>query len=194
MILREAAESRRLATSIHEHFADLTDPRRREPTWPLIDMIVMALCAVICGADDFVAIARWAKTKRNFLSRFINVSKGTPSHDRFNAVFGALRPGEFEKCLLSWITALHQISDGQLIAIDGKTLRDTLRSHEQAIHLLSLLDQKTGCVLSQTRVDAKTNEAKAALALLKNLVPKGRVITGDAIFCQREVCQQIIDE
>ena len=195
MILREAAESRRLATSIHEHFADLTDPRRREPVWPLIDMIVMALCAVICGADDFVAIARWAKTKRNFLSRFINVSKGTPSHDRFNAVFGALRPGEFEKCLLSWITALHQISDGQLIAIDGKTLRRSYdaASSKAAIHMVSAWATANQISLGQVVVDEKSNEITAIPKLLELLELSGSLVTIDAMGCQTEIAARIVD-
>ena len=84
-------------------------------------------------------------------------------------------------------------TSSEAVAMDGKTLCQTLQPHERAVHLLSLLDQRTGCTLSQSRVDAKTNEHKAALELLKSLVLEGRVITGDAMFCQREVCQQIRD-
>jgi hypothetical protein len=103
------------AAILQEHFAELTDPRRREGTYPLINIVVIAVCAVICGADDFVAIARWGRTKRDWLAKFLDLSAGIPSHDRFNAVLALLRPAEFEKCLLSWITALHEITGGQII-------------------------------------------------------------------------------
>ena len=101
------------SASIERHFADVTDPRRRAGTYPLINFLVIAVCAVLCGADDFVAIAQWAETKKDWLAKFLDMSEGVPSHDRFNAIMGALRPPEFEKCLLSWITALHEVTDGQ---------------------------------------------------------------------------------
>jgi hypothetical protein len=127
------------SASLRVHFAELTDPRRREVTYPLINVIVIGICAVISGADDFVAMAEFGRVKRKFLEQFLDLSAGIPSHDRFNAIFAALKPEEFEKCLLSWITALHQVTAGQVIAIDGKTLR---RSFDQAngksaIHMVS---------------------------------------------------------
>src|SRR6516165_2755029 len=81
---------------IRDHFADLTDPRRREVTHPLINVVTIAICAVICGADDFVAIADFGKARRDWLARFLDLTNGIPSHDRFNAIFAALKPGEFE--------------------------------------------------------------------------------------------------
>ena len=114
---------------IENHFAELTDPRRREVTYPLLNVVTIAICAVICGADDFVAIAKFGRTKRDWLARFLDLRSGIPSHDRFNAILAAIKPAEFEKCLLSWISALHDITDGQVIAIDGKTLR---RSYDAA--------------------------------------------------------------
>ena len=96
------AKSRRL----EEHFAELTDPRRRKVTYPLINIVVIAVCAVICGADDFVAIAEFGRKRYSWFARFLDLRGGIPSHDRFNAIFAAIKPTEFEKCLLSWITAL----------------------------------------------------------------------------------------
>jgi len=109
----------------------------------------------------------------------------------------ALSPTHFEQVLADWAKHCLGVSSEDLleaVAMDGKTLCGTFQTHERAVHLLSLLDQRTGCVLSQSRVDAKTNEHKGALELLKTLVLKGRVITGDAMFCQRDVCQQIRDD
>ena len=114
-----------LSARIGKHFASLTDPRRGKVTYPLINIVTIALCATIAGADDFVAIAGWARQKQDWLAQFLDLSNGIPSHDRFNAIFAALNPGEFEACLLSWITALHEITDGQVIAIDGKTMRQS---------------------------------------------------------------------
>ena len=111
------------SAALEEHFAELTDPRRREGTYPLVNIVVMSLCAVISGADDFVAIADWSESKKAWLGKFLDMSAGVPSHDRFNAILGALRPAEFEKCLLSWITTLQDITDGQVVAIDGKGLQ-----------------------------------------------------------------------
>ena len=109
---------------IQDHFVELTDPRHRKVTYPLINIVTIAVCAVICGADDFVSIADYGCKKRKWLGQFLDLSAGIPSHDRFNAILGAIKPAEFEKCLLSWITALHEITSGQLVAIDGKTLDD----------------------------------------------------------------------
>ena len=138
--------ARNVTAGIQEHFADLTDPRRRKVIYPLINIVTIALCAVISGADDFVSIALWARTKKEWLAKFLDLSAGIPSHDRFNAVLAAIKPAEFQQCLLSWITALHEISDGQIVAVDGKTLRrssgtDAQRwsaaSSKSAIHMVS---------------------------------------------------------
>jgi len=124
---------------VRVHFENLTDPRRREPTYPLLNVVVMTLCAVISGADDFVAIAKWSRKNEAWLARYLDVSKGIPSHDRFNTIFGAINPREFETCLLSWITSLHEITSGQVVAIDGKTLRRSYdaASSKSAIHMVS---------------------------------------------------------
>lgn len=131
--------SARKSAVLEDHFAELTDPRRREGTYPLINIVVIAVCAVLCGADDFVAIAEFGRLKKKFLEKFLDLSSGIPSHDRFNAIFAAIKPAEFEKCLLSWITALHEITKGQVIAIDGKTLRRSFdtASSKAAIHMVS---------------------------------------------------------
>ena len=85
------------SAQMQDYFSELTDPRRREVIYPLINVVVIAICAVICGADDFVAIAKFGRTKRAWLERFLDLSAGIPSHDRFNAILAAIRPGEFEK-------------------------------------------------------------------------------------------------
>ncbi len=142
------------SASIKEHFADLTDPRRREGTYPLINIVTIALCAVICGADDFVAIARFGRTKREWLSRFLDLSDGVPSHDRFNAILAAIKPEEFEACLLSWIAALHDVTAGKIVAVDGKTLRRSFdkAAGKSAIHMVSAWATTNHVSLGQGRV------------------------------------------
>lgn len=182
--------------SIDVHFADLTDPRRREPTYPLVNIVVIAVCAVICGADDFVAIAQFGRTKRKLLEKFLDLSAGIPSHDRFNAILGAIKPAEFEKCLLSWITALHEITDGQVVAIDGKTLRGSYDngSSKAAIHMVSAWATANHISLGQVVVDEKSNEITAIPKLLEILEISGCLVTIDAMGCQVAIAQSILDQ
>lgn len=179
---------------IDEHFVDLTDPRRREVTYPLINVVTIALCAVICGADDFVSIAAWGRMKRDWLAKLLDLSSGIPSHDRFNAILAAIKPAEFEKCLLSWITALHEISDGQIVAIDGKTLRRSFdaASSKSAIHMVSAWATANHISLGQVVVDEKSNEITAIPKLLEILELSGALVTLDALGCQTEIAQRIV--
>jgi predicted transposase YbfD/YdcC len=183
------------AASIEKHFADLSDPRRRDGTYPLINVVVIAVCAVICGADDFVAIAEFGNKKRHWLSRFLDLGAGIPSHDRFNAILAAIKPAEFEKCLLSWITALHEITSGQVIAIDGKTLRRSFdaASSKSAIHMVSAWASANHISLGQVVVDEKSNEITAIPKLLEMLTLSGSLVTIDAMGCQTEIARQIVD-
>ena len=186
--------SRMKSARMQDHFAKLTDPRRREVSYPLINVVVIAVCAVICGADDFVAIAKFGRTKRDWLARFLDLRNGIPSHDRFNAILAALKPAEFEKCLLSWITALHEISDGQVIAVDGKTLRRSFdaASGKAAIHMVSAWATANSISLGQVVVDAKSNEITAIPKLLQMLELLGALVTIDAMGCQTEIARQIV--
>ncbi len=177
-----------------DHFAELTDPRRGKVTHPLLNIVTIAVCAVICGADDFVAIAEFGRVKRKWLAKFLDLKNGIPSHDRFNQVLAAIRPAEFEKCLLSWISALHEISDGQIVAIDGKTLR---RSYDRAsskstIHMVSAWATANHVSLGQVVVDEKSNEITAIPKLLQMLEIKGSLVTIDAMGCQVEIAQTIV--
>ena len=99
-----------LSARIQDHFQSLPDPRRLRVMYPLINVVMIAVCAVICGADDFVAIAEFGRQKKKWFANFLDLSAGIPSHDRFNAILAAIKPAEFEKCLLSWITDLQEIT------------------------------------------------------------------------------------
>lgn len=187
--------SKRPATSIVEHFAGVTDPRRREGSYPLINFLVIGVCAVICGVDDFVSMAEFASVKREFFARFLDLSAGIPSHDRFNAIFAAIKPAEFERCLLSWITALHEVTAGQVVAIDGKTLKRSYdkATSKSAIHMVSAWATANHISLGQTVVDQKSNEITAIPELLKIIELSGCLVTIDAMGCQVAIAQAIVD-
>ena len=180
---------------IQDHFVNLTDPRRRKVTYPLVNVVTIAICAVISGADDFVAIARFGRAKRRWLSQFLDLRTGIPSHDRFNAIFAAIKPAEFEACLLSWITALHEITGGQLVAIDGKTLRRSFdrATSKSAIHMVSAWATANHISLGQVVVDEKSNEITAIPKLLEMLEIAGSLVTIDAMGCQTEIARTIIE-
>jgi predicted transposase YbfD/YdcC len=184
-----------ISARIQDHFASLTDPRRRKVVYPLINIVTIALCAVIAGADDFVTIAAWARQKRSWLATILDMSSGIPSHDRFNALFKAIKPAEFERCLLSWITSLHEVTAGQLVAIDGKTLRQSFdkASAKSAIHMVSAWATANHISLGQVVVDQKSNEITAIPKLLELLAVSGCLVTIDAMGCQTEIASKIIE-
>ena len=185
---------KKLSASIQDHFVELTDPQQRKVIYPLINIVTIAICAVICGADDFVS-THFGRKKRKWLSQFPNLSNGIPSHDRFNAVLAAIKPAEFEACLLSWISDLHEITAGQIVAIDGKTLRrsfDTATS-KSAIHMASAWVTANHMSLGQTVVDAKSNEITAIPKLIKMLELAGSFVTIDAMGCQTAIARMILD-
>jgi predicted transposase YbfD/YdcC len=159
-----------------------------------MNVIVIAVCAIICGADDFVAIAEFGRKKRDWLARFLDLRSGIPSHDRFNAILAAIKPAEFEKCLLSWITTLQVISEGQVIAIDGKTLRRSYdsASGKAAIHMVSAWATANHICLGQVAVEEKSNEITAIPKLLEMLELSNSLVTIDAMGCQTAIAETIV--
>ena len=162
------------ATAIGEHFCELEDPRMdRSKLHQLQDIIVIAICAVICGADGWVGIEEFGKAKIEWLSSFLELPNGIPSHDTFGRVFKRLDAEQFQRSFLKWIRAVFQVTEGQVIAVDGKRLR---RSHDrrlgkQAIHMVSAWASANHLVLGQVKTDDKSNEITAIPELLELLVP-----------------------
>ena len=195
MLGRTVAISNSVSARIEDHFQELTDPRRREGVYPLINIVTIAVCAVICGADDFTSIAQFGENRKKWLAKFLDLSAGIPSHDRFNAILGALKPAEFEKCLLSWIAALHEITGGKLVAIDGKTLRRSFdtASSKSALHMVSAWSSANHVSLGQVVVEERSNEITAIPQLLKILELPGCLVTIDAAGCQTEIAERIIE-
>lgn len=185
------------ATSISEHFATLTDPRRDHlQEHGLLEIVAITLCAVICGADDWVNVATFGRVKEPWLRTFLALPGGIPSHDTFGRVFALLNPEEFRRCFLSWVQAVVGPPGAQVVAIDGKTLR---RSHDRgaglaSLHLVSAWAAESGLVIGQVATDAKSNEITAIPALLKLLALEGATVTIDAMGCQTAIAQQIVDQ
>ena len=183
------------STQLKTHLASLTHPRRRKVIYPLVNFVTIALCAVIAGADDFVTIAAWGRHKRGWLARFLDLSGGVPSHDHFNALFKAMKPAAFEPCLTSWVNSLHELTAGQLVPIDGETLRQTFEKAgaKSAIPMVSAWATANQVSLGQVVVDAKGNEITAIPKLLELLEVSGCLVTIDAMGCQVEIASKIIE-
>lgn len=185
------------SATIVEHFGGLEDPRMdRTKLHPLINILVIALCAVISGADNWVDIELFGQSKREWFAKFLDLSNGIPSHDTFGRVFSLLDAEQFQSCFTNWVQAICEMLKGQVVAFDGKTLR---RSHNRtigkdAIHMVSAWATQNRLVLGQTKVDAKSNEITAIPALISLLELSGCIITIDAIGCQKKIAQKIVDQ
>jgi hypothetical protein len=160
-------------------------------------MLASIVCAMLQGARGYAAISEWLHAQDVDMHHALGFFRRPPKEGAFRKLLMAVSPEHFEKALAAWMKYCLGVPDVdaplQAVAMDGKTLCGTLEPHQRAVHLLSLLDQQTGCVLSQSRVNAKTNEHKGASELLRTVVLEGRVITGDAIFCQRDLCADVCD-
>lgn len=185
------------AESLRVHFGRLRDPRKaRTRRHSLVDIIVVAICAVIAGADDWVHVAEFGTAKLSWLRQYLDLPNGIPSHDTFGRVFGLLDPTEFELCFSSWVRAAFGEADDEVIAIDGKTVR---RSHDQgagrqALQLVSAWATSCGVVFGQRKVQGKSNEITAIPELLKTLATQDCIVTIDAIGCQTAVAEMIVDK
>jgi predicted transposase YbfD/YdcC len=183
--------------SIGEHFNDLEDPRmERTKHHQLLDIIAIAICGVICGADSWVDLELFGRSKEEWLKRFLSLPNGIPSHDTFGRVFALLDPAKFAQCFTSWVKAVSQLTQGQVIAIDGKALR---RSHDRAngksaIHMVSAWASANHLVLGQLKVDDKSNEITAIPELLEVLELSGCIVTIDAMGCQKDIARQIVEQ
>jgi predicted transposase YbfD/YdcC len=197
----QPAMDRPPGAGIRDHFAALTDPRcDRAKQHQLLDIVTIALCAVICGAEGWTDVEAFGQAKRPWLRTFLALPNGIPSHDTFGRVFAALDPEQFQRCFLGWVQAVvarshGQLTPGQVVALDGKTLR---RSHDRAngkaaIHLVSAWASENRLVLGQLKVADKSNEIAAIPALLEMLALQGCIVTIDAMGCQTAIAQAVID-
>jgi len=180
--------------SLEEHFSNVTDPRGPNVSHQLFDIIALAILGTICGADGWVEIEQFGYQKLNWLSQYLSLANGIPSHDTFGRVFAQINPEEFQASFLTWVKALHEVTQGQVIGIDGKQMRG---SHDQnqgkrSIYMVSAWAEENHLVLGQRQVAEKSNEITAIPALLRLLEIKGCIVTVDAIGTQTKIARTII--
>lgn len=182
--------------SFLSHFNKLSDPRiKGMSTYPLNEILLVTLCAVLSGCDDFIDIAEYGIEKLHFLKKFLPFKEGIPSHDTFTNVFRMIDFQVFSDCFMSWVKSLVKHLDG-VIAIDGKTIRgsqDKIKG-KAAIHMISAFAHSQGLVVGQQKVEAKSNEITAIPALLDKLAIEGAIVTIDAMGCQKDVAKKIINK
>jgi|SRR5579859_7288004 len=181
--------------SLEECFGDLADPRvEGRCSHLLVEIILITVCAVLCGAENFSEVEEFGRVKEAWLKQYLSLPGGIPSHDTFSRVFRLLEG--FQARFMRWVEGTFSIKREQVIAVDGKTAcgsRDSYRGQD-AIHLVSAFAHKSGLLLGQRKVDDKSNEITAVPELLKALFIKGCVVTVDALNCQKDIAQVIIDQ
>jgi|SRR6185369_5747792 len=180
-----------------EHFSSISDPRiDRTKRHKLIDILVISICATICGADGWEEFELFGQSKLDWFKSFLELPNGIPSDDTFRRVIGRIDPGQFQYCFLEWARSVYQLTQGQVVAIDGKQSR---RSHDRAagktaIHMVSAWASENQMVLGQVKVDEKSNEITAIPELLEMLEVAGCIVTIDAMGCQTEIAAKIIEK
>ncbi len=183
--------------SLEAPLAGLTDPRvERTRVHRLGELVTIALCAVLCGADDWVAVETFGRAKEAWLRTFLPLPGGIPSHDTFGRVLARLDPAEFQQCFVAWVQALLRDAPGQVVAVDGKTLRGSAdRDHgREPVHLVSAWATASQLVLGQAATAAKSNEITAIPRLLRLLQLEGCVVTIDAMGCQTAIAAQVQEQ
>jgi predicted transposase YbfD/YdcC len=177
--------------SIQSAFGDMDDPRVvGRCTYPLFEIILIAICGALCGAESWTEIEEFGESKAEWLGKFLKLANGIPSHDTFRRVFSILPAEAFQERFRHWVEATFQVARGQVIAIDGKTVRG---AGMRALHLVSAWAHRSGLLLGQRKVDDKSNEITAIPQLLEDLYLAGCIVTLDAMGCQTDIAQKIID-
>ncbi len=182
--------------ALEEYFSKVPDPRvNRTKEHKLIDIIAITICAVICGAQGWVDVELYGKSKQGWLSTFLELPNGIPSHDTFGRVFSLIDAQQFQLAFYEWVWAVNDIIQGQIINIDGKCLRGSDDKHlgKRAIYMVSAWAVENGIVLGQRKVDEKSNEITVIPELLKMLAISGCIVTIDAIGTQTKIAQTIIE-
>ena len=182
--------------SLMQHFSSLEDPRRAQGRGHnLLDIIAMTICAVVAGAEGWDDVELFAQCKEDWFGAFLELPNGIPCSDTFARVFARLDPDRFRECFTGWVSHIHRLTRGQAAAIDGKTVRRSRdrRAGREAIHMVSAWASENSLALGQTRTDAKSNEITVIPRLLEMLELKGCIVTIDAMGCQKDIAQGVLD-
>ena len=173
-------------------FEELEDPRSRTCPYPLQELLLVALCAVTSGADDWVSVARWGRLKLDWLRRWLPFDNGIASHDTFGRVFALLDAQRFEECFIDWMRRLCPTLARQLVPVDGKSVRGSHDGGVGMLHLVSAWHSAAGMVLGEVRTADKSNEITAIPELLNALDIQGATVSIDAVGCQHAIVEKII--
>lgn len=180
--------------SLVEQFKTITDPRvDRTKDHDLIDILVIAICGLLCAAESFNDMEDFGKAKQDWFRTFLKLRNGIPSHDTFNRVFAAIAPKEFLDCFLRWTQSLRQAVNQEIVALDGKALRRALNRDESPKYVVSAWAESNNLVLGQLKVEEKSNEITAVPELLRVLELAGCIVTVDAMGCQKKIAKEIIE-
>jgi predicted transposase YbfD/YdcC len=178
-------------------FLSIQDPRlERKKLHRLFDILVITICAVLCNVDDWEHIAEFGEANEDWFRGFLELKNGIPSHDTFGRVFSLLNPEEFERCFIEWMKLLYKVSEGEIVAIDGKSLRGTYQKElrKVAVHMVSAYATQNGLVLGQVKTSEKSNEITAIPKLLKLLNLEDCIVTIDAAGCQKTIVTEIVEQ
>jgi predicted transposase YbfD/YdcC len=187
-------ETKLAKTSLVAHFLHMPDPRiERRKDHELIDILVIAICTLLCGGETFNDMEDFGNAKYEWFKTFLKLRNGIPSHDTFNRVFAALDPKEFLDCFLRWTQSLREAVSQEIVAVDGKALRRALNKDENLKYIVSAWAESNGLVLGQLKVADKSNEITAVPELLRVLELSGCIVTIDAMGCQKKITKEIIE-
>jgi hypothetical protein len=186
------------AGNLLDYLSQIPDSRGRQGRrFSLSALMATVVCGILSGARGYEAIAGWIAVQDRRVWRWLGYWRKPPCANTFRSLLMALDPATVEQAVRSWIESVQGdlVDEAKLsaVALDGKSLCGVLNRHGRTVHMLALFDQQTGCVLSQMEVDGKTNEITAAPELLETIVLQGRIVTADALLCQRDISQNIID-
>ena len=185
----------KLLESLIDHFSEVEEPRADNKRHLLLDIIIIAICAAICDANEWTDVQLFGEAKEEWFRSFLELPHGIPSHDTFGRVFAQIDAEQFQECFREWIGAVEERTQGQIIALDGKQLR---RSHDttigkKAIYMVSAWASENSLVLGQRKVDEKSNEITAIPKLLEQLEVSGCIVTTDAMGCQTKIAEKVIE-
>lgn len=185
-----------MSSSLEEFFSSIEDPRvDRHKKHKLLDIIILTLCAVISGAEGWEAIEQFGEDKQDWLKKWIALENGIPSHDCIARVIARILPAQMTECFIAWTQSVAKITDGEVVAIDGKTARHSYGKDKLgAIHMVSAWANKAGMSLGQVKTAAKSNEITAIPMLLEMLEIKGCIVTIDAMGCQTDIAAKIVEK
>jgi predicted transposase YbfD/YdcC len=189
-------EKKLIQASVMDYLARVPDPRmERTRAHPLVNILVIALVAVLCGADSFTSIEAFGRSKKEFLATLLDLKSGIPSHDTFGRVFAMLEPAAVQEAFRAWVASLVEVTKGEVVAIDGKTLRRSFRDagNKTFVHMVSAWAANNRVVLGQVKTEEKSNEITAIPKLLDLLRIEGAVVTIDAAGCQKEIAAKIVE-